>query len=85
MERAQAERAFYNECIANAKESPAELTHLTFDFSENFCIPYHSRQPGPVYFKVLLRVNDFGVCDEGANEQVHFLYDETKTIGLDNG
>ena len=84
VELAQAERAFYNKCIEDAKASPNTSTHLTFDFSENFGIPYHSRQPGPVYFKVLFRINDFGIANEAKKEQVHHLFDETQTIGKDN-
>ena len=84
VESAQAERAFYNSAIENAKSDP-KFSHITFDFSENFCLPYHSRQPGPVYFKVLMRVNDFGICNEGAGEQVHYLFNEVQTIGVDNG
>ena len=84
VELAQAERAFYNKCIEDAKASPNTSTHITFDFSENFGIPYHSRQPGPVYFKVLFRINDFGIANEAKKEQVHHLFDETQTIGKDN-
>ena len=48
-------------------------------------IPYHARQPGPVYFKVLFRVNDFGIVNEAAKEQVHHLFHEGQTIAVDNG
>lgn len=82
---AKSEREFYNDCIRRAKEEPDALTHVTFDFSENFVLPQHSRQPGPVYFKVLFRVNDFGVINEAIPEQVHFLFHEGQTIGPNNG
>lgn len=81
---AKSEREFYNSCIARAKADPSALTHITFDFSENFVLPQHSRQPGPVYFKVLFRVNDFGIIDEAVPEQVHHLFHEGQTIGPNN-
>ena len=58
--------------------------HLTFDFAENFALPYHAREPGPVYFKVLLRVNDFRVMNEERQQQRHYLYTEAQCIGADN-
>ena len=82
---AKSEREHYNDCIREAKEDPEAKTHITFDFAENFVLPYHSRQPGPVYFKVLFRVNDFGVINEAIPEQVHHLFHEGETIGVNNG
>lgn len=81
---ATSERVFYNDCLKSAKEDADTVTHITFDYSENFGIPYHSRQPGPVYFKVLLRMNDFGIINEAIPEQVHHIYHEGQTIGADN-
>ena len=58
IELAQAERDFYNELTKKAKnaitsgEEPVTFIHLTFDFSENFVLPYHARQPGPVFSRV---------------------------------
>ena len=82
---AKSEREHYNDCIREAKEDPEAKTHITFDFAENFVLPYHSRQPGPVYFKVLFRVNDFGVINEAIPEQVHHLFHKGETIGVNNG
>ena len=61
IEAAQAERQYYCDAIEEVKmslekENPPSFTHLTFDFAENFVIPQHSRQPGPVYFKVMFQV-----------------------------
>ena len=85
---AQLERKFYNDCTVQAMEA-AKLddipyTHLTFDFAENFALPNHARQPGPVYFKVLFWVNDFGVMNEGQQQQRHYLFTEAQCIGPDN-
>ena len=81
---AQDERRFYNNCASRAisaeksGDTPVPYKHLTFDFAENFALPYHARQPGPVYFKVLLRVIDFGVMNEGCQQQRHYLYTEAQ-------
>ena len=87
---AQDERAFYNSCtvkaidVEKACEDEPTYSHLIFDFAENFTLPYHARQPGPVYFKVLLRVNDFGIMNGGRQRQHHYLYTEAQCIGPDN-
>ena len=44
-------------------------------------IPYHARQPGPVYFRTVRKVHLFGVCNEGLPKQVNYLLDESQTIG----
>jgi len=72
---AQQEREYYVQAIDQASVSlsanPAdpELTHLTFDFAEQFVLPHHARQPGPVYYKVMFRVNDFGIINEASKDQ----------------
>ena len=87
---AQKEREFYTTVIEQASESlvanPAnpEFTHLTFDFAEQFVLPQHAKQPGPVYYKVMFRVNDFGIVNEASKEQIHHLYHEGQTMGEDN-
>lgn len=57
-------------------------SHYTFDFAQSISIPYHSRQPGPVYFKTARKVHLFGVCNEGLPKQVNYLIDESQTIGV---
>lgn len=90
IELAQDECQFYNTCAVKAKDATEvegdelEFSHMTFGFSENFALPYHARQPGPVYFKVMLRINDFGVMNEGLQKQHHYLYTEAQCIGSDN-
>ena len=85
VELAQEEHAFYNKVIEDARTDPHNFSHITFDFSEAFAILYHSRQPGPVYVKVLYRVNDFGIANELKGEQIHHIFTESQTIGKDNG
>ena len=67
-------RQFYNVVIQQARDTPDQLTHLTFDFSENFALPHHARQPVPV--QVLFRVNYFGIANEAAKSQTHHLFHE---------
>ena len=87
---AQDERQYYNDCTvkavdaAKAGQDSLSYSHLTFDFAENFALPHHARQPGPVFFKVLFRVNDFGVMNAGQQKQHHYLYTEAQCIGADN-
>ena len=87
---AQKEREYYVKVIDDASDAlfrnPADpqFTHLTFDFAEQFVLPHHARQPGPVYYKVMFRVNDFGIINKAAKEQVHHLFHEGQTIGVDN-
>ena len=66
-------------CVRNLRAS-----HYTFDFAQSVSIPYHARQPGPVYFKTARKVHLFGVCNEGIPKQVNYLLDESQTIG-ENG
>ena len=83
VEYAQKERKFYNDVIQQARDTPDQLTHPTFDFSENFALPYHARQPGPVDIKVLFRVNNFGIANQPAKSQTHHLFHEGQTIAMD--
>ena len=57
--------------------------HYTFDFSQNVCLPHHSRQMGPVYFATLRKVQIFGFRIDGIPRQLNFLVDENETIGPD--
>lgn len=66
-------------CCRNLRAS-----HYTFDFAQSVSIPYHARQPGPVYFKSARKIHLFGVCNEGIPKQVNYLIDESQTIG-ENG
>ena len=87
---AQKEREYYAKVISDAFDAlyrnPADpqSTHLTFDFEKQFVLSHHARQPGPVYYEVMFRVNDFGISNEAAKEQVHHLFHEGQTIGVDN-
>lgn len=56
--------------------------HYTFDFAEQLHLPHHSRQVGPIYFKVPYRVQLFGVCDEARPQQINYLFGEKDTIGV---
>ena len=59
-----------------------QASHYTFDFAQSVCIPYHARQPCPVYFKCERKIHIFGVCNpQGLPKQVNYLIDESQTIG----
>ena len=71
LEVAQKERDCYLASIKNSKEAcaaagegnNASFTHLTFDFAQQVFLPYHARQVGPLYYKVPMQVQIFGICD----------------------
>ena len=73
----------YEQCIPPCS-MPMTKCHYTFDFAEQLHLPNHSRQVGPLYFKVPYRVQLFGVCDEARPQQINYLYGEKDTIG-ENG
>ena len=53
--QAQEERQYYLDCCnasASASSSTTAYAHYTFDFAEQLSLPHHSRQVGPMYFKV---------------------------------
>ena len=66
---------------AGACSRNLRASHYTFNFAQSVSIPYHARQPGPVYFKTARKVHLFGVCNEGIPKQVNYLIDESQTIG----
>ncbi len=89
LELAQKERDAYLLAIKKSKESSAAagegntptFSHLTFDFAQQVFLPYHARQVGPLYYKVPMRVQIFGICDSQPL-QVNYLFNEKETIGV---
>ncbi len=88
VEEAQKERKYYLDCmakgeksLASASGSPPSYSHYTFDFAQQLQVPYHSRQVGPIYFKVPLRVQLFGICNDGTHLQINYLFSESQSIG----
>lgn len=88
VEEARKERKYYldsmtkaEECLASASGSPPSYSHYTFDFAQQLQVPYHSRQVGPIYFKVPLKVQLFGVCNDGTHQQVNYMFSESQSIG----
>ena len=67
---------------ARNKET-ARSVHLTFDFAQNIHLPYHYRQVGPLFFKSPLKVQLFGVCNEGSQLQYNYIFHEGQAIGID--
>ena len=67
--------------LVSASGSPPSYSHYTFDFAQLLQIPYHSRQVGPIYFKVPLKVQLFGICNDGNQQQVNYMFSEDQSIG----
>ena len=80
LEEAQKERDAYLAAIEKLKQEP-NFGHYTFDFAQQVFIPYHSRQVGPLYYKVPLRVQIFGICDDAIPLQMNYLFNERQIIG----
>ena len=86
VEVAQLKREYYLDCIHKAEESIANEVdplygHYTFDFAQSVQVPYHAKQVGPLYFKSPLKVNLFGICNDGTKLQTNYIYDELQSIG----
>ena len=87
VEMAKLERQYYLDCIHKAEESIANMSipqygHYTFDFAQSVHLPYHARQVGPLYFKSALKVQLFGICNDGTKLQTNYTYDESQSIGI---
>lgn len=88
VEEAQKERQHYldsikkgEESIASTSDGPPSYCHYTFDFAQMLQVPYHSRQVGPLYFKVPLKVQLFGICNDSNKQQVNYMFSESESIG----
>ena len=79
LENAHIEEISYGQCRPPCSV-PMTKCHDTFDFAEQLHLPHHSRQVGPLYFKVPYRMQLFGVCDEARPQQINYLYGESDTI-----
>ena len=66
---------------ANSTSEQQDYVHYTFDFAQQVFLPYHSRQVGPLYYKVPLRVQIFGICNDGISLPTNYLFNEAQTIG----
>ena len=88
LEEAQKERDASLAAIEKSKLALAANTeqptyaHITFDFAQQALLPYHSRQVGPLYYKVSMRVQIFGICNNAIPSQINYLYDERETVGV---
>lgn len=63
-------------------QSRPKYAHYTFDFAEQVHIPHHSRQVGPLYFKVCRKIHVFGICCDSNRKQINYLIDEDNSIGV---
>ena len=84
IDKANSEREYYRESIAGASSATADsdYSHYTFDFAQQLELPSHTREVGPLYFKVKYRVQLFGIAEEARHKQANFLLREQHSIGL---
>ncbi|XP_077983871.1 uncharacterized protein LOC144438632 [Glandiceps talaboti] len=57
--------------------------HYSFDYAQHFQLPHQSRQVGPLYFLIPMKVFCFGVCNEVCKQQINYLFSEADSIGQD--
>ena len=89
LEEAQKERDAYLAVIERSKQAYSTreqqtiptFGHYTFDFAQQVFLPYHARQVGPLYYKVPMRVQIFGICNDALPLQVNYLFGENHSIG----
>ena len=89
LHQAQRECQYYLDCcrrdvlptVSPGAAHTCMYAHYTFDFAEQLHLPHHSRQVGPMYFKVGRRVQLFGICCDTNKIQVNCLIDESESIG----
>lgn len=90
VQMAQQERDYYLNSMKKAEfelakvsgtRSKPQYAHYTFDFAEQVHIPHHSRQVGPIYFKVCRKIQLFGICCDSDRKQINYLIDEDNSIG----
>eukprot|EP00835_Amoeboradix_gromovi_P000832 NODE_31_length_32452_cov_0.352672.p12 type:complete len:322 gc:universal NODE_31_length_32452_cov_0.352672:22470-23435(+) len=71
LKQAKVARLDYNQCKARDG-----TTTLSFDFSQNLCLPQLKDQPSELYFLSLLNVSLFGIHNESIKKQVNYVYRE---------
>lgn len=54
-----------------------EISHFSFDYSQNLALPQKADQPGSFYFFSLRNIYLFGITDESCNHQMNYLIDES--------
>ena len=80
------EREYYRSAIQKASAhtyGENHVTHLTFDFAKQLELPCHTREVGPLYFKVGYRIQLFGIAEEARKRQHNYLFAEHQSIGQD--
>ena len=66
---------------ASRSNTISTFAHITFDFAEQVFLSYFSRQVGPFYYKVPLKVQIFGICDGSQPNHINYLFSERETNG----
>ena len=60
------------------KARKKEISHFSFDYSQNLTLPQKADQPGSFYFFSLRNICLFGITDESCNHQMNYLMDESQ-------
>jgi len=60
------------------KAHKKEISHFSFDYSQNLALPQKADQPGSFYFFSLRNIYLFGITDESCNHQMNYLIDESQ-------
>lgn len=97
LDKAKQQREYYRERCLLSKElfqthdlnqtergqvCTMDMTQMySFDFAQQIHYPHHAQEVGPLFFKTPRKCQAFGVCAEGAGEQVFYLVDEAEEVG----
>lgn len=60
------------------KARKGNISHFSYDYSQNLVLPQKADQPGAFYFFSLRNVYLFGINDESCNRQMNYLIDESE-------
>eukprot|EP00835_Amoeboradix_gromovi_P002445 NODE_139_length_17940_cov_0.254190.p2 type:complete len:571 gc:universal NODE_139_length_17940_cov_0.254190:8306-10018(+) len=71
LRQAKVARIDYNNCKTRIR-----TTTLSFDYSQNLCLPQLKDQPSELYFLSLLNISLLGIHNESIRKQVNYIYRE---------
>eukprot|EP00834_Sanchytrium_tribonematis_P006429 NODE_471_length_7033_cov_0.382031.p1 type:complete len:574 gc:universal NODE_471_length_7033_cov_0.382031:4047-2326(-) len=60
----------------NRSKTLSNVTCLSFDYSQNLCLPSFTDQPSEIYFMSLLNIHLFGIFNETRQKQLNYIYRE---------
>ncbi|KAJ8311530.1 LOW QUALITY PROTEIN: hypothetical protein KUTeg_010885 [Tegillarca granosa] len=92
IQKSQTERDYYKQrCkAAEAKHKSGirgenmKCIHYTFDFAQPILVPGHVRQEGALYYMTPLKVNWFGILNDGKPHMFNYIFTKGDSRGFDN-